>query len=174
MNLNSMHELFLQQLKDVYDAENQLIDALPKMADAAAHSDLRNAFTHHLKETMGHVGRLEEVFRKLNRTPERVECKAMKGLLKEGEEILTSNGDPAVKDAALIAAAQRVEHYEIACYGTLRTFADQLDYDDIKDLLNETLDEEAAADDKLTDIAVDIVNPEAAEAAVVVTDGYRK
>src|SRR5690606_3434596 len=135
---------FLQQLKDVYDAEHQMVDALPKMADAATHKNLKDASSHHLKQTMEQVGRLEQVFKKLNRTPERIECKAMKGLVKEGEEIIKSNGDPAVRDAALIAAAQRVEHYEIACYGTLRTFADQLDYDDVNDLLSQTLDEESA------------------------------
>ena len=170
--MNNMRDLFLEQLRDLYDAENQLVDALPRMAAAASHEELRNAFSHHLKETMMQVGRLEKVFDILNVPPARKECKAMKGLIKEGEEILQNYGDPAVKDAALIAAAQRVEHYEISGYGTLRTFADRLDLDEIEDLLQQTLDEEAAADEKLTAVAESVVNPDAMEAHH--TDGYRK
>ncbi len=164
MSLHTMRDLFLEQLRDLYDAENQLVDALPRMAEAASHEELRNAFAHHLKETMQHVGRVEKIFDLLNVAPSRKECKAMKGLIREGEEVLNNYGDPAVKDAALIASAQRIEHYEISGYGTLRTFADRLDLDEIEDLLQATLDEEAAADEKLTSVAESVVNPDAVEA----------
>jgi ferritin-like metal-binding protein YciE len=148
-----MNDLFVEQLRDLYSAETQLVEALPKMASAASHDELKQAFQHHLEETRGHVDRLGEVFEQLGTTPGNVTCKAMKGLIAEGDEVVQAEGDPAVRDAARIAAAQRVEHYEIAGYGTVRTFADQLDHGDAKDLLDQTLDEESTADKLLTKIA---------------------
>ena len=153
MQLNSLKDLFVEQLRDLYSAETQLVEALPKMASAASHDELRQAFEHHLDETRGHVDRLREIFGQLGTTPGSETCEAMKGLIAEGEEVVKAQGDSAVKDAALIAAAQRVEHYEIAGYGTVRTFADDLDLGDARDLLDQTLDEESSADKLLTKIA---------------------
>jgi len=153
MQLQSMNDLFVEQLRDLYSAETQLVEALPKLKSAASHDELQQAFGHHLEETRGHVDRLREIFEQLGTTPGGETCEAMEGLIKEGEEIVEAQGDSAVKDAALIAAAQRVEHYEIAAYGTARTFADQLDLGEAKDLLDQTLDEESSADKLLTKIA---------------------
>jgi ferritin-like metal-binding protein YciE len=153
VELQSLDDLFVEQLQDLYSAEKQLVDALPKMAKAASHDELKQAFEHHLEETRGHVSRLEEIFGELGKQPGGETCKAMKGLIAEGEEVVKADGDSAVKDAALIAAAQRVEHYEIAGYGTVRTLADELDHDSAKDLLDQTLDEESNADKLLTMIA---------------------
>jgi ferritin-like metal-binding protein YciE len=153
VQLNSLKDLFVEQLRDLYSAETQLVEALPKLAAAASHDELRQAFEHHLDETRGHVDRLREIFEQLGTTPGGVTCKAMKGLIAEGEEVVKAQGDDAVKDAALIAAAQRVEHYEIAGYGTVRTFADDLDLGDARDLLDQTLDEESTADKLLTKLA---------------------
>jgi ferritin-like metal-binding protein YciE len=153
VQLNSLNDLFVEQLRDLYSAETQLVEALPKMASAASHDELRQAFEHHLDETRGHVDRLREIFEQLGTTPGSETCEAMKGLIEEGEEVVKAQGDAAVKDAALIAAAQRVEHYEIAGYGTVRTFADELDLGDARDLLDQTLDEESTADKLLTKLA---------------------
>jgi len=153
MHLNSLHNLFVDQLKDLYSAESQLVQALPKMAGAASSSDLKRTFEHHLEETRGHVHRLDQVFAELGESAQGAKCVAMEGLIKEGSEVIQTPGDSAVKDAALIAAAQRVEHYEMAGYGTVRTFADELGYDDLSSLLQNTLDEEGEADKKLTKIA---------------------
>jgi ferritin-like metal-binding protein YciE len=153
VQLNSLHDLFVEQLQDLYSAETQLVSALPKMASAASHDELRQAFEHHLEETRGHVSRLDEIFGELGVSSGGEECEAMRGLIAEGEEIVSANGDSAVKDAALIAAAQRVEHYEIAAYGTVRTLADELDLGSAKDILDQTLDEESNADKLLTKIA---------------------
>ena len=153
MQLQSLKDLFVEQLRDLYSAETQLVEALPKLASAASHDELRQAFEHHLEETRGHVDRLREVFEQLGTTPGGETCKAMKGLIAEGDEIVKAEGDSAVKDAALIAAAQRVEHYEIAGYGTVRTLAGELDLGDARDLLDQTLDEESSADKLLTKIA---------------------
>jgi len=163
-SLNSFDDLFSHQLEDVYDAELQLAEALPKMADAASASDLRNAFNTHLMETRDHAKRLEQVFQRLRKSPERTTCPAMKGLIKEGNEAVTATGDPSVKDAALIAAAQRVEHYEMAAYGTLRTLARQIGLSDVATILQKTLDEEGACDKKLSAIAESHVNQQAAAA----------
>ena len=160
-NFESLDDLFLQQLGDVYDAEKRLVGTLPKMADAARHEDLKAAFEEHTRQTEQHVRRLEEAFRELGKEPKREACDAMKGLISEGSEILKSGGSDDVRDAGLIAAAQRVEHYEIASYGTLRTLARTLGYHDIADLLQTTLDEEGATDHKLTDIAESHINAEA-------------
>jgi len=163
-SLNSFDDLFSHQLEDLYDAELQLTEALPKMADAATASDLRNAFNTHLMETRDHVKRLEQVFQKLGKSPKRQTCPAMKGLIKEGSETISATGDPSVKDAALIASAQRVEHYEIAAYGTLRTLARQTGLNDVASLLQKTLDEEGSCDKKLTAIAESHINRQAAMA----------
>lgn len=160
--LNSMEDLFINQIEDLYDAEKRITKALPKMIDAASSSNLKEAFQHHLTETEGHVTRLERIFSGLNRTPERETCEAMKGLLSEGEEMIKADGAPDVKDAALIAAAQRVEHYEMSGYGTARTFAQRLGYTDAASLLQSTLREEMAADKKLTEVAESSVNVRAA------------
>jgi ferritin-like metal-binding protein YciE len=158
---DTLDDLFLQQLEDVYDAEKRLVDALPKMADAAKHHDLKAAFQNHLRETEVHVRRLEEVFRELGKEPQREACDAMKGLISEGNSMVNAGGDDDVRDAGLIAAAQRVEHYEMASYGTLRTLAKQLGHQGVATTLQQTLDEEGAADRKLTELAETHINAEA-------------
>jgi ferritin-like metal-binding protein YciE len=163
-DLNSFKDLFVNQIEDLYDAENRLTKALPKMADAASASQLKQAFQHHLTETQGHVSRLETIFRELNLEPKRETCEAMKGLIAEGEEMIKAKGDADVKDAALIAAAQRVEHYEISGYGTARAFAKRLGMTQAANLLQQTLSEEESADRKLNLIAESSVNVHAASA----------
>jgi ferritin-like metal-binding protein YciE len=153
MRFNTLNELFIDQLRDLYSAENQIVEALPKMASATTSSELRQAFEQHLQQTRGHVDRLNRIFQELNVSHDDKVCKGMQGLITEGEEIMQQGGQPAVMDAALIAAAQRVEHYEIAGYGTARTYAGELGYDDAADLLQDTLDEELETDEKLTDLA---------------------
>jgi ferritin-like metal-binding protein YciE len=155
---NSLEDLFVNQIEDLYDAENRLTKALPKMADAATSTGLKQAFQSHLAETESHVSRLETIFRGVNVEPKRETCQAMKGLIAEGEEMIDASGDTDIKDAALIAAAQRVEHYEISGYGTARTIAQQLGLTDVAALLQQTLNEEKAADEKLTTIAESSVN----------------
>ncbi len=162
VELNSLQDLFVNQLEDLYDAEQRLTKALPKMADAASSTDLKQAFQSHLRETEGHVSRLESIFNSLGAKAKGETCEAMKGLISEGETVISAKGDPAVKDAALIAAAQRVEHYEIAGYGTARTFALRLNLPDAAETLNQTLQEEGAADRKLNQIAESEVNVRAA------------
>jgi ferritin-like metal-binding protein YciE len=158
----TLRDLYLNELRDLYSAETQLLEALPKMAEAANFSQLKKAFTSHLEQTEGHVRRLEEIFEALGEEPSGETCKAMEGLIKEGEEYVKAGGDRDVRDAGLIGAAQRVEHYEIAGYGTARTLASRLGESEAADKLQATLDEEAEADSKLTDIAESEVNPEAA------------
>ena len=162
MTLNSFDDLIVEQLEDLYDAEQRLVKALPKMAAAAHNSSLKAAFQEHLRQTEGHVSRLEQAFKALGKPAQAKTCEAMKGLIEEGEEVISAKGDPNVKDAALIAAAQRVEHYEIAGYGTVRTFAQRLGRTDAARLLQQTLDEEAATDKKLTALAEQSINPKAA------------
>jgi ferritin-like metal-binding protein YciE len=152
MQLQTLQDLFEEEISDLYSAETQLVAALPKMAQAASNDELRNAFEEHLQETRDHVQRLEEIRSQVGSSMTE-ECEGMRGLIKEGDEIVSAQGDPVVKDAALISAAQRVEHYEIAAYGTARTLADELDLADAKDLLDQTLDEESNADKLLTKIA---------------------
>jgi ferritin-like metal-binding protein YciE len=152
MQLQTVQDLFEHEISDLLSAETQLIAALPQMAQAATNDELRQAFEHHLEETREHVRRLEDVRGRIGSTLSD-ECEGMKGLIEEGREIIEAGGDPDVKDAALISAAQRVEHYEIAAYGTARTLADELDLDDAQDLLDQTLDEESNADKLLTKIA---------------------
>ena len=158
--MSQLRETFVEELKDLYDAEKQLLKALPKMAKAADHEELKAAFEDHLQETETHVERLEQVFSIFGETAKGKKCKAMQGLVEEGQDLI----DEEEGDAALICAAQKVEHYEIASYGSLRTWAELLDEDEAVDLLQETLDEEKAADEKLTEIAETAANPEEAEA----------
>ena len=152
MQLQSINDVYIHELQDLHSAETQLIQALPQMAQAASNGELRQAFEQHLEETRGHVQRLEEIMGHAGISAGE-KCKGMAGLIAEGEQIIAAQGDPTVKDAALISAAQRVEHYEIAAYGTARTLADELGMDDAKDLLDQTLDEESDADKLLTKIA---------------------
>ena len=167
MKLDSLRTLWIEEMRDLYSAENQLLKALPKMAKKATTPELKEAFELHLDETRGHVERLEEIFSRLGKKPAGKTCKAMKGLIEEGAEMMSEDGLDSVIDAGIIAAAQRVEHYEIAGYGVVRTFASILGEDEAEDLLQETLDEEGAADHKLTEIAEGIVNDEAEEAGEV-------
>lgn len=152
--LNSLSELFIHEMRDLYSAEQQLVDAIPEMAEAASHSDLRDTFNTHLKETRSQLQRLEDIFGEMNVDPEGKWCEAMEGLIDEGQEIIEQSGQEAVKDAALIAAAQRIEHYEISGYGTVRTYAEELGYDDIADVLDNILSEEKNADQQLNEIAL--------------------
>jgi ferritin-like metal-binding protein YciE len=152
MQLQTLQDLFEHEISDLHSAETQLLVALPKMAQAASNDQLREVFEHHLQETQDHVRRLDEIRGQIGTTISE-ECEGMRGLIAEGDEIVSAIGDPNVKDAALISAAQRVEHYEIAAYGTARTLADELDMGDAKDLLDQTLDEESTADKLLTKIA---------------------
>jgi ferritin-like metal-binding protein YciE len=158
---NSLEDLFRHELKDVYDAEHRLTEALPKMADKAHNSSLKQAFEDHLRQTEKHVERLESIFEHVGIEPERVTCDGMVGLIKEGSTVLSADGDSDAIDAALIAAAQKVEHYEIASYGTLRTFAHRLNDDYAAELCEQTLEEEKATDQLLTEIAERSVNPAA-------------
>jgi ferritin-like metal-binding protein YciE len=162
--LDSLDALFLDQLRDLYDAEQRMVSALPKLAEAAHHPRLKTAFQHHLRETENQVKRLERIFQSLGQPAKKKACAAMKGLVAEGQEAIDAEGDPDVKDAALIAAAQRVEHYEIAAYGTARTFASRLGKDAAVQLLDETLAEEKAADQKLTQLAESGINQNAVRA----------
>ena len=158
----TLRDLYLNELRDLYSAETQLLEALPKMAEAATSSQLKEAFTTHLEESQGHVSRLEEIFEALGEEPGGETCKAMEGLIAEGEDYVKASGDRDVRDAGLIGAAQRVEHYEMAGYGTTRTLATRLGESEAADSLQATLDEEEEADRKLTAIAESEVNPEAA------------
>lgn len=160
--LHSLRDLFHEELKDLYNAEQQIAKLLPKMVTAASSSDLRSALERHLEETRGHIERLHQIFERESISGKSKKCEGMEGLLKEGAELLQAKTEPEVRDAGLIGAAQRVEHYEIAVYGTVRTFAEQLGKQDIAKTLQETLDEEGAADKKLTEIAQHI-NVKAAE-----------
>ncbi len=153
MDSKQLSDLFLDELKDIYYAENKLVTAIPQMAEKASSDELSSAFNNHLEETKEHVKRLEKVFEEVGKKAEGKKCEAMEGLIKEGERIMDDFKDSPSFDAALISAAQKIEHYEIASYGTLRTFAEHLGYSDSVDLLNETLDEEKNADSKLTEIA---------------------
>jgi ferritin-like metal-binding protein YciE len=158
--VSSLKELLVDELKDIYNAEQQLVKALPKMAKAASNPQLKAGFTKHLAETRGHVDRLEQAFRSLGEKARGKTCKAMQGLVEEGSEAIELEAPDAVRDAALIGAAQRVEHYEIAAYGTVRAFAESLGEDDVAELLQANLDEEGETDKKLTAMA-ETVNEEA-------------
>jgi len=165
MQLSTLTELLHDQLKDLYSAESQLIKALPKMAKSASSEKLREAFTSHLEETRGQFERLQTIGESLGLKLTGKKCQAMEGLIEEGKEVLESEGEDPVIDLALIAAAQRVEHYESAAYGSARTLAEQMGHGEVVELLQETLDEESAADEKLTRIAEEDVFPEALEGA---------
>lgn len=156
--LRTLHDLFVHQLRDVYSAERQLLQALPRMAKAVTSDDLRGALEAHLGETEEQVTRLDEVFEQLGVTSRGMKCKAMEGLIEEGKELLDEDIDEDVLDAGIIAAAQRIEHYEIAAYGTLCAYARSLGQDSALALLETTLDEEKAADDKLTEVAEGGIN----------------
>ena len=151
--MSTFKELLVEQLSDIHNAETQITQALPKMLDAASDPDLKQALSHHLEETRAQIQRLEEAFGELGETPSGKACQGMKGLLKEGEEALEKPLSGPLKDALLIANAQRVEHYEISAYGTAIAWAKQLDLDEVADLLDESLDEESSADEKLSSIA---------------------
>jgi ferritin-like metal-binding protein YciE len=166
MKLNTLQDLLIEQLQDIYNAERQITSALPKMAKAATSPDLRRAFEDHLAQTERQIERLEQVFKLLDKPAKGKTCKGMEGLLEEGKELLEMKADPAVLDAGLIAAAQKVEHYEIASYGCVRTWARLLGHTQAATLLQQTLDEEAATDELLTKIAERPINPEAASSEV--------
>ncbi len=161
MNMDSFDDLFLHELQDLYSAEKQILTALPKMAKKASSGELRQAFESHLAQTRGHVERLEKIFQDLALSPGRHKCKAMEGLIEEGSELLKADIEDAIRDAALIGAAQRVEHYEMAGYGTARTYAEMLGHADAAELLQQTLDEEKETDQSLTELALTSVNVEA-------------
>ena len=163
MQIQTMQELYVDVLKDLYDAEQQILRALPKMAKAAHSEELRDGFQEHLAQSQTHLERLDQVFEQLGRTAQRKKCKAIEGLLEEGKELMDSVSDPEVLDAGLIAAAQKVEHYEIATYGCARTYAELLDQGGASELLQQTLDEEKMTDQKLTELAVNQINLDAAE-----------
>jgi ferritin-like metal-binding protein YciE len=161
MKLESMEDLFLEQIEDLYDAEKRLVKALPKMAEASTSLSLRQAIQSHLMETEGHVSRLENIFRTLGKNAKGETCDAMKGLISEGEDMVSHTDPSPLRDAGIIAAANRVEHYEIAGYGSARTFAQTLGLREAASLLEQTLREEKAADQKLTQLAESMVNEEA-------------
>jgi ferritin-like metal-binding protein YciE len=163
MKLPTIAKLLEDQLKDMYSAENQLVKALPKMAKKASASGLKKAFTSHLEETKHQVERLEEIGQTLGIKLAGKKCKAMEGLIEEGAEVLEAEGAGPVIDSALIAAAQRVEHYEIAAYGSARALGEHLGHQEVVELLQETLDEESAADEKLSSLCEDEILPAAAE-----------
>ena len=159
--MTTLEDLYIDMLKDLYSAEKQLVKALPKMAKNAQSPDLQKAFQDHLKQTEGHVERIERIFTDLEGSPRGKKCVGMEGLIEEGNELLQEDVEPDVLDAGLIAAAQKVEHYEIASYGTARAWAERLGYDKAARLLQQTLDEESMANEKLTKIAESHVNMEA-------------
>lgn len=169
----TMDDLFLEEIRDLYDAEKQLTKALPKMAKAASTDELRKAFEDHLKETQNQVARLEQIFEMIDEKGTGKKCAAMTGLIKEGDEVVSETDDSAVRDAGLIAAAQKVEHYEMSGYGSARTHAQMLGHTEAVSLLEETLTEEKAADRKLNDIAENMVNEEAVGVSGTEENGSR-
>jgi ferritin-like metal-binding protein YciE len=159
MKMQNLTDVLSDELKDIYNAENQILKALPKMAKASD-GELRNAFEQHLQQTKTHAERIEQVCRELNMSPKGKKCLGMQGLIEEGSEVLSAKGDKEAMEAALIGAAQRVEHYEIAAYGTARAHAQQLGYDNAARMLEQTLKEERQTDDRLTQIAESRINPQ--------------
>jgi ferritin-like metal-binding protein YciE len=158
MKVNSLDRLFVEQLRDVYDAEKQMLNVLPKMASAAATPELQKAFDTHAEQTRTHLKRLEEVFEQMGEPTHGKKCRGMAGLIDEGKEMIDLSATPVVRDAGLIAAAQRLEHYELAAYGCLRAFAKELGNENAWDLLSQTLGEEANEDKLLTQLAISSVN----------------
>jgi ferritin-like metal-binding protein YciE len=157
MSLDSLEDLYFEQIRDLYSAEQQIIEALPKMVEAAANRELSAGLAKHLEQTREHVRRLEEIGDRMDEKIEGKKCKGMAGILKEGEESVDEDGDPTITDSGLIATAQRVEHYEIAGYGCARTYAEALGLEDDAELLQQTLDEEAETDEKLTEIGLSLL-----------------
>lgn len=162
MEIDSLRKLYIEELKDLYSAEKQILQALPRMAKKVQNQQLRQAFEEHVEVTRKQVERLDQIFESLERSPRGKKCKGMEGLLEEGKEMMEENMDPEVLDAALISATQRVEHYEIAGYGTVRAYAQLLGEQEHVRLLQQTLDEEGEADKKLTQLAETTINVEAA------------
>ncbi len=164
MKLTTLEDLFQHELKDLYSAENQLVKALPKMAKAASHEELKAGFTEHLQQTKVHVERLQEIGKSLGVSLTGHKCKAMEGIVEEGSDLISEDAEDTVRDVGLIGAAQRVEHYEISAYGTARVIALHLGYEDVANLLGETLQEEKMTDQKLTQLAETAINAEAPRA----------
>jgi ferritin-like metal-binding protein YciE len=164
MKFESLHELYLTELHDLYDGEKQIIKALPKMIDSSTSAELRNALSNHLEETRAQVTRLEQIFRLHNQEVKGEKCKGLEGIIDEGKDLIKHDENVIVRDAAIISAAQKVEHYEIAGYGTVRTWAELMGHEEAAQLLQRTLDEEGEADKKLTEIAM-ALNPEAVHGA---------
>jgi len=165
MKIESLHDLFIQELHDIYDAENQLIKALPKMADKANYPELKNAITQHLEQTKNQARRIEEIFENLGEKVKGQKCDGMRGIIDEGEKLAGERGDAASLDAGIIASAQKVEHYEIAAYGSLSTWAEMMGHQRELQLLQQTLLEEKETDQKLTQLAERLINVDAARAA---------
>jgi ferritin-like metal-binding protein YciE len=165
VKFNSLEGLLLFEVKDLYNAEKQLVKALPKVAKRASSPELKNAVKEHLQQTEGHVSRLEQIFQLLGQPAKGIKCKGMQGILEEADEVLKEKGSPETLDAAIIMSAQKVEHYEIAGYGSATTWAKLLGRDDIKNLLGQTLDEEEKTDQRLTELAKRSINPKSAEPA---------
>lgn len=163
MKMQTLKDLYIDELKDTYDAENQIAKALPKMAKEATNEELRAAIEQHLDQTQTQIERLEQIFEELGEKAKGTKCEATKGLLEEAKRMMDDAEDEDVRDAAIIGSAQKVEHYEIAAYGTLRTYAELLGFDEQAELLQETLDEEKEADENLTELAVTCINMEANE-----------
>jgi ferritin-like metal-binding protein YciE len=166
MELKSLKDLLIHSLQDIYSAEKQIIKALPKMIKSASHEELKKAFETHLKETEGQKEKLDKVFELIGARPGRMKCKAMEGLVEEGNELMEEDIDSDVLDAGLIAAAQKIEHYEIASYGTARVYSEQLGEEAVTDLLSEILEEEKRTDELLTDLALSSINLDAENAEV--------
>jgi ferritin-like metal-binding protein YciE len=163
MNHETMQELFLEQLRDIYDAEKQLVKALPKLAKAAESEELAEALTSHLEETQNHVQRVEQIFQIVKSNAKSKPCKGMRGLIEEGNEAVQEKEEGTLRDLAIVAGCQKVEHYEISAYGTIRTLAEQLEMEDVVELLQQTEDEESQADEKLTEVASGIYESDAGE-----------
>src|SRR2546421_10889391 len=161
MKLDTLEKLYISELRDLYSAENQLLKALPKMAKGASSPELKDAFEKHLEQTKGHIERLEQLFEQLDESPKGKTCHGMKGLIEEGSEILEEDGEESVLDAGIIVAAQKIEHYEMAAYGSARTFARLLGQKKAAELLQTTLDEESETNESLNQLAENMVNPEA-------------
>ena len=163
MEMESLQELLIEEMRDIYSAEKQLTKAMPKMAKKASNPQLKKAFETHLRETEGQIQRLEKIFEKLGKKPTGKKCAAMEGLVEEGKEMMGEDMDDDVMDAALIAVAQKIEHYEIASYGTVRTWAQHIGDEQTARLLQQTLDEEGKTDKLLTEMAENSINVEAAQ-----------
>jgi ferritin-like metal-binding protein YciE len=173
MKLDTLEKLYVDELRDIYNAENQLLKALPKLAKGSSSPDLKSGFEKHLRQTESHVERLEQIFAELNESPKGKTCHGMKGLIEEGSEILKEDGEESVLDAGIIVAAQKVEHYEMAAYGSARTFARLLGQAKAAELLQTTLDEESETNESLNQLAENMVNPEALIGTELAADSRR-